>query len=92
MSLRKRLREAAETDLDDLISRLQEAALDLTSQYPNNNYLPQDLLKLAAGGRTDTVRTKVVTVLMKQKEAELVKFFENNQQLLLDPKPKAKDK
>lgn len=90
MSLRNRLREAAETDLDNLILRLQDNAVELIVQHPK--ILTQDLLKLAAGGRTDTVRTKVVTVLTNQKEVELEKFWNDQQSLPLDPEPKAKGK
>ena len=91
MTLRQRLREAAETDLDELIDRLQDDAADLIVQHPK--ILTKDLLKLAAGGRTDSVRTKVVTALTNQKEVELEKFFNKQQELPMSkPELKAKDK
>jgi len=89
-ALRKRLREQAGDQLDGLVEKLQERATELTSDI--DQMWGTDLLKLAAGGRTDTIRDKLVTRLTNHKELELEKFFNQQQELLEDPPAKGKSK
>ncbi len=89
MSLRKRLREQAAEQLDGLVKEIQERATFLTSDI--DQMWGTDLLKLAAGGRTDTIRDKLITRLTNHKEGELEKFFNKQQGLPLE-KPPAEEK
>lgn len=86
MSLRKRLREQAAGQLDGLVEQLQERATELTRDI--DQMWGTDLLKLAAGGRTETVKDKLVTRLTNHKELELEKFFNKQQQMDLVPSKK----
>jgi len=86
MSLRKRLREQAAGQLDGLVEQIQERATELTRDI--DQMWGADLLKLAAGGRTDTIKDKLVTRLTNHKEAELEKFFNQQQQMDLVPSKK----
>lgn len=79
MSLRKRLRAQASDQLDGLVVKLQERAAELTQGI--DQMWGSDLLKLAAGGRTDTLKDKLVTRLTNHKEAELEKFFNQQEEL-----------
>ena len=45
-----------------------------------------DLLRLSAGGRTESLRKKMVNQLTNHKEAELEKFFNSQQDLPLKEK------
>lgn len=93
MSLRKRLREQASSQLDGLVEKLQERATELTADI--DSMWGTDLLKLAAGGRTDTLKHKLVTRLTDHKEHELEKFFNRQQPLPIEEpaeKPPAKGK
>ena len=85
MTLRAKLREQATSQLDGLVEKLQERAAELTTGV--DQMWGSDLLKLAAGGRTDTIKDKLVTRLTNHKEVELEKFFDQQQQLPLDDTP-----
>lgn len=85
MSLRKRLREQAAGQLDGLVEQLQERATELTRDI--DQMWGTDLLKLAAGGRTETVKDKLVTRLTNHKELELEKFFDQQQKLPIEEPP-----
>lgn len=82
MTLRAKLREQAASQLDGLVEKLQERATELTAG--TDQMWGTDLLKLAAGGRTDTVKDKLVTRITNQKEIDLEKFFDQQQKLPLD--------
>jgi len=90
MSLRKRLREQAAGQLDGLVEQLQERATELTQGI--DQMWGTDLLKLAAGGRTETVKEKLVTRITNHKELELEKFFNKQQQMDLVPDKKGSSK
>ena len=93
MSLRKRLRAQAAEELDKLVIEVQTKAAELTEGV--DSMWGTDLLKLASGGRTDTIRDKLITRLTNHKEHELEKFFNRQQELLEEPaaeKPPAKGK
>ena len=91
MSLRKKLREQATKQLDGLVKEIQDRATFLTSDI--DQMWGTDLLKLAAGGRTDTVKDKLVTRLTNHKELELEKFFDQQQELPIEePAKKGKEK
>lgn len=85
MTLRAKLREQAAAQLDGLVKEIQERATFLTSDI--DQMWGTDLLKLAAGGRTDTVRDKLVTRLTNHKELELEKFFDQQQELPIEEPP-----
>lgn len=90
MSLRAKLREQATSQLDGLVEKLQERATELTAGV--DQMWGSDLLKLAAGGRTDTIKDKLVTRLTNHKEFELEKFFDQQQALPLETPEKGKSK
>jgi 2-oxo-4-hydroxy-4-carboxy--5-ureidoimidazoline (OHCU) decarboxylase len=93
MSLRKKLREQATSQLDGLVEKLQERATELTEGI--DQMWGTDLLKLAAGGRTDTIKDKLVTRLTNHKEMELEAFFNKQQDLPIEApaeEPPAKGK
>lgn len=85
MTLRAKLREQATSQLDGLVEKLQERASELVKDI--DQMWGTDLLKLAAGGRTDTVKDKLVTRLTNHKEVELEKFFDQQQSLPLGDTP-----
>ena len=80
MSLRPKLRAQAAGDLDDLVSLLHIRAAELVEGI--ESMWGTDLLKLAAGGRTETIKDKLITRLTDHKEFELEKFFDQQQQAL----------
>jgi hypothetical protein len=86
MGLRKRLRAQATEELDKLVIELQTKAAELTADI--DQMWGSDLLKLAAGGRTDTIKDKLVTRLTNHKEHELEKFFNRQQELLPEEEEK----
>lgn len=90
MTLRAKLREQAASQLDGLVEKLQERATELTAG--TDQMWGTDLLKLAAGGRTDTVKDKLVTRITNQKEIDLEKFFDQQQKLPLEDPEKGKSK
>lgn len=90
MSLRAKLREQATSQLDGLVKELQEFAVSQTTGI--DQMWGTDLLKLAAGGRTNTVKDKLVTRLTNFKEIELEKFFDQQQDLPLETPDKGESK
>lgn len=79
-NLRKRMRAKASEELDGLVVKLQVKAAELVAGV--NEISGTDLLKLAAGGRTDTLKDKMVTRLTDHHENQLEAFFNDQQELL----------
>lgn len=90
MTLRAKLRAQASHELAGLVTKLQDRATELTSEV--DQMWGTDLLKLAAGGRTDTIKDKLLTRLTNHKEIELEKFFDQQQDLPLETPEKGKSK
>ena len=92
MSLRQRLRVQAEDQLNGLIEQTREVVGELVNKTPSLSVI-DDMLKLAAGGRTESLRIKTITALTNYKEKELEDFFNKQQDLLIEePKPKKESK
>jgi len=90
MSLRKRLRQQASEELDGLVEKLQERAAELTAGV--DTMWGSELLKLAAGGRTNTLKHDLVTKMTNHREHELEKFFNRQQDLPIEEPDKGKSK
>ena len=71
MTLRQEMLKTAERQLDAIIGQLLTEAAGYTfASAP-------DLLRLAAGGRTDTLRKKVCRQMVSDEEAVIVKKYNN---------------
>ena len=78
MSLRTRLKKQAEADLVEMSKGLAEVAR-LACEDSGVDWM--DLLKLAVGGRTATIRSKSVAALVNVKEIELEKLLDSQEKL-----------
>ncbi len=76
MSLRIRLKEQAETDLHEMELQCLGYAEGLVS---GTDLSAKNLLRLAIGGRTETIKAKAVSVLVNRKEVALEALFVENQ-------------
>ena len=83
MGLRQRLREKASGELHRMEMELHVAADKLRKGIPGISVA--DLLKLAAGGRTGTLRHGLVTAMTNHLESELEKHYNRQQDLLEEP-------
>jgi len=90
MNLRKRLRKQAETDLTMMTVKLSTEATKLADRIPGLQQ--RDLLLIAAGGRTETMKDKAITAITNNKEKELEDFFNKQQELLPEEEKPAKGK
>ncbi len=89
MSLRKRLRDQAATELNIIVGSLQEFAAKIGNSRGLNHL---DVLRIAAGGRTDSIIAKVITDMANYKEAELEKIYNEQLVLELEEQKKGKEK
>ena len=78
LSLRKILRDQAAKELKVIVADTQTYAIQRGKKAGIGH---NDLLRIAAGGRTDSLTAKAITDMAKYKEAELEKFY--NAQLKL---------
>jgi len=84
MSLRTKLRYKAEAALDQMVN---ECWITATEQLKGiDGIRPNELLKMAAGGRNNTLKHALVTKITDHKERELEKFFNQQQELLPEEK------
>jgi len=88
-ALRQLLREKSGKNLDKLIDKMATAARDVANQ---SGIKPSELMKITIGGRTDTLRTKLVTILANDLEADLLNMYNNQQDLPLDEPMAPSDK
>lgn len=79
MSLRKRLRDQAAKELKVAGDDVYKAAAKIAEKHGVNTY---DLLRITAGGRTDSIVAKAITDMANHKEAELERIY--NDQIGLD--------
>ena len=69
MSIRAKLREAAEAELQQMIEKLEGHCLQITGDYPIE---PGELCRLLSTGRNKTLMKKVVGKMADQAENQLV--------------------
>ena len=81
MSLTKTLRKDAEATLHDLVMQVQEHALKLADK---NGLEPAWLLRLAIDGRTASLHKKVVGILAKSMEQNLLVHYETTHTTVTD--------
>ncbi len=89
MSLRKRLRDQAAKELKMIVEEVREATAVAAGRFGLNHL---DVLRIAAGGRTDSVVAKAITDMANHKEAELEKIYNNQLGLALEEQKKGKEK
>ena len=80
-SFRQRLRDSAENRLQQMESTVRILVTEaLKSEGTEVN--PYDVMRLACGSQTKTLRTRLVTELANETERELERLYYNNQQQL----------
>jgi len=79
MTLREEMKKMAEADLDEKINAVKA---DASVIVKGSGLTFEALLRLAAGGRTDTLRAQSVSRLVREQELELLKLYNDQQQLL----------
>jgi len=70
MSIRKKLRLRAETELQSMIEQLEAHALQICGDSPVE---PKELCRLVIGGRMQTVLNKVIGKMADKMEEEIVR-------------------
>lgn len=83
LTLRQRLRADAEEKLDGLIKAAGDAVDEILA---GTNLAAWDLMHLASSKQNKTLRAHMVTELANQKEAELERLYNNQQDLDLEEK------
>jgi len=73
MSIRKKLRLRAETELHGMIEQLEGKALEVCGDSPVE---PKDLCRLVIGGKTQTTLNKVIGKMADQYEEEIIDGLE----------------
>jgi hypothetical protein len=86
MTLRQRLRADAEKKLDSLIAAAGDAVDEILA---GTNLAAWDLMHLASSKQNKTLRAHMVTELANQKEDELERLYNNQQDLDLEKKDAA---
>jgi hypothetical protein len=83
MTLRQHLRRQAEEKLEH-VQKLVLAGVDRALEEANVEVNPHDVMRLCLGGQTKTVREQLITDLANSAEAELLKIWNNQQDLPLE--------
>ena len=83
MTFRQRLRAEAEERLDNIRSLMTIAAMRACEEA-NTDINPHDVMRLVSGTQTKSLRTRLITELANEKEAELEKIYNNQQDLGLE--------
>ena len=73
MSIRKKLRLRAETELHGMIEQLENHALAVCGDTPVE---PKDLCRLVIGGKTQTTLNRVIGKMADQHEEQIVRDLE----------------
>ena len=73
--LHKKLREDAETLLDEIVDHVQAATVKIMSDHTTDVDV-DSILRLAIGGRTTSIRKKVVSILAAEREKKLLKLYQ----------------
>ena len=89
MSLRKRLRDQAAKELQVIVDGLRESAMMVAKVRGLNT---DDFLRIAAGGRTDSITAKAITDMANHKERELERIYNNQKGLPIEEPVKGKSK
>jgi len=74
MSIRKQLRLQAESELHEMIEKLQSEAVDICKDTPVDI---KDLCRLVIGGRTQSVLNRVIGLIADRKEASVLAYLED---------------
>lgn len=86
MGLREEMRSSCTKQLDKMVANIVEMAGELTAETGIDAL---ELLKLASGGRTDTLEKKLLRVLYARAEEAMVKIWNDQLDLLkTDPEEK----
>lgn len=80
MTLRKQLKEQAEILLSQMQADLQSSAITIVDAT-GSNIEARDLLKYVASDRNASLGKKLVSVLLVDAEAELLKVWNDQQEL-----------
>lgn len=78
MSLRARLKKQAEADLDIMVEECRRVSDETVA---DTGVDATELLKLAVGGRTDTIKTKALKALADAHEDQLEELLDSQEKL-----------
>ena len=74
MTIRKKLRDAAEIQIMDMVEKLEQRAIEICGETPVQ---PQELARLVASGKnTKTLMNKLQTKIADEAENEIVRQLE----------------
>ncbi len=76
--LHKQIRKDAEKLLGELMGKIRKDTFDVMKGH---GFVMDDLLRLAIGGRTAALRKKVVGILAKEREQELLDLYQKKPEL-----------
>lgn len=86
MTLRQRLRHDADEKIGELEQLVSKAVTDAV-EGAGVELNPYDVMRLCTGGQTKSLRERVITELANQKEAELEKIYNDQQDLSFGTEP-----
>lgn len=88
--LRTKMKAAAEEELEHFIDDLLEMAEAYLKECDLSMLGPKDVLRLAAGGRTDTLQSDCLRKIVAYREEALLALY-NQQGEMFDKKPRPSD-